>query len=359
MLTRSILSAAAFSLAACATAPSIAQDNQGNDAGNAAFAETGAQGRPVKVMIITMFGPEGQAWLDRLGPWRDIAVPGLSPDYPAVHCNKQDVCVVTTGMGYANASATIMALTFSQRFDLRRTYFLVSGIAGVDPAQGTVGSAAWSKYLVDFSLQWELDAREIPAGWNTGYLGINTKSPNDKPPLDYRTEVFQLNPQLTDTAYALSRNVVLADSAQAQAARAKFTYAPANRPPTVIQCDTSSGNTWFSGTLIGERARQWTKILTDGKGTYCMTAQEDNATYEALKRAASVKRVDLSRVAVLRTGSDFDRPYAGQTSADNLLNYADQGGFAPATENLYRAGNPLVQDIVTHWGEWRDGVPRR
>jgi len=34
-------------------------------------------------------------------------------------------------------------------------------------------------------------------------------------------------------------------------------------------------------------------------------------------------------------------------------------GFAPATENLYRAGNPLVQDIVMHWGEWRDGVPRR
>ncbi|WP_174385723.1 hypothetical protein [Burkholderia metallica] len=32
---------------------------------------------------------------------------------------------------------------------------------------------------------------------------------------------------------------------------------------------------------------------------------------------------------------------------------------SPATENLYRAGNPLVQDMVTHWGEWRDGVPRR
>jgi hypothetical protein len=148
------------------TAPSIAQDHQRDDAGNAAttanaaFAETAAQGRPVKVMIITMFGPEGQAWLDRLGPWRDVAVPGLSPDYPVVHCNRQDVCVVTTGMGYANASATIMALTFSPRFDLRRTYFLVSGIAGVDPAQGTVGSAAWSKYLVDFSLQWELDARD-------------------------------------------------------------------------------------------------------------------------------------------------------------------------------------------------------
>lgn len=97
MLTRSILSAAAFSLAACATAPSIAQGNNADQS----FADTGAQGRPVKVMIVTMFAPEGQAWLDRLGPWRDVTVPGLSPDYPAVHCNKQDVCVMTTGMGYA------------------------------------------------------------------------------------------------------------------------------------------------------------------------------------------------------------------------------------------------------------------
>ncbi|WP_323120508.1 purine-nucleoside phosphorylase [Burkholderia alba] len=354
MLTRSILSAAVFSIAACAAAPSLAQDS-----GKDAVAESGPQGHPVKVMIITMFGPEGQAWLDKLGPWKAVTVPGLSPDYPAVHCNRQDVCVVTTGMGYANAASSIMALTFSSRFDLRRTYFLISGIAGVDPARGTVGSAAWSKYLVDFGLQWELDAREIPPGWNTGYLGINTKNPTEKPPLDYRNEVFVLNARLADKAYALSRDAKLADSPQAQAARAKFDYAPANQPPTVIQCDTSSGNTWFSGTRLGERAREWTKILTDGKGTYCMTAQEDNATFEALKRASSVKRVDLDRVAVLRTGSDFDRPYPGQTNVDNLLNYADQGGFVPATSNLYLAGNPLVQDIVTHWSAWRDGVPRR
>jgi purine nucleoside permease len=69
--------------------------------------------------------------------------------------------------------------------------------------------------------------------------------------------------------------------------------------------------------------------------------------------------VDLARVAVLRTGSDFDRPYEGQTAEDNLVNYASQGGFAPALENLYRAGNPLVQEIVTHWSDWQNGVPRR
>lgn len=352
MLTRTIASIGAIALTACAATASSAQEN------DASFAEHHAHGRHVKVMIISMFAPEGQVWLDHLGPWESIPVAGLSPDYPNVHCNKQDICVMTTGMGHANAAASTMALAFSPRFDLRQTYFLIAGIAGIDPAQGTIGSAAWAKYLVDFGIQWELDGREIPPGWNTGYLGINTTNPNQKPPLDYKTEVFQLNPQLADAAYALSRNVVLTDSAQAQAARAKFSYAPANQPPSVIQCDTLAGDTWFSGTDIGQRARDWTKIMTDGKGTYCTTQQEDNATFEALTRAANAHRVDLSRVADLRTGSDFDRPYAGQTSADNLLNYAAQGGFMPAVANLFVTGNPLVQAIATHWGEWRDGVPQ-
>ena len=356
MLNRTFCAVISSLLVACApVASSIAHADDSfaqNDGGT-------SHGRPVKVMIISMFGPEGQVWLDHLGPWQEITVAGLSPDYPTVHCNRQDVCVMTTGMGHANAAASIMALTFSPRFDLRHTYFMIAGIAGIDPLQGTVGSAAWANWLVDFGIQWEIDGREIPPGWKTGYLGINTTDPTQKPPLDYRTEVFQLNAALSNTAYALSRNVTLTDDAQAQAARAKYSYAPANRPPAVIQCDTLAGDTWWSGTDLGERARQWTKILTDGKGTYCTTQQEDNATFEALTRAATAHRVDLNRVAVLRAGSDFDRPYAGQSSADNLLNYASQGGFTIAISNLYLAGNPLVQDIVTHWGEWREGVPQR
>ncbi|MCG1048555.1 purine nucleoside permease (plasmid) [Mycetohabitans rhizoxinica] len=318
----------------------------------------GGSGRAVKVMIVSMFGPEGQVWLDQLGPWQAIRVPGLSPDYPSVHCNRSDVCVLTTGMGHANAAASTMALVLSRQFDLRRTYFLVAGIAGIDPAQGTIGSAAWAHYLVDFGLQWELDAREIPAGWQSGYLGANTKGPAEKPPLDYRTEVFKLNDALVQRAFALSRGVQLSDSAPAQVARVRFGYAPANLPPSVIQCDTLASDTWWSGTQLGQRARDWTKLLTHGKGVYCTTQQEDNATYEALKRGAAEHRVDLSRVAVLRAGSDFDRPAAGQSSADNLLNYAAQGGFQIALQNLYLAGNPLVQEIVTHWKAWRDGVPK-
>jgi purine nucleoside permease len=316
-----------------------------------------AQVRAPKVMIVSMFGPEGKVWLDKLGPWQEIRVAGLSPDYPVVRCNEQDVCVMTTGMGHANAAASMMALTFSPRFDLRRTYFLIAGVAGIDPAQGTLGTAAWANYLVDFGIQWEVDAREAPSTWPNGYLGIFAKSPNDKPPLEYRTEVFELNHQLTDAALALSRDVDLADASQAQATRAKYDYAPANQPPKVVQCDTETGDIWWSGNGIGERARQWMKILTDGNGTYCTTQQEDNATYEALKRAASVQRVDLQRVAVLRTGADFDRPPKGQSSVDNLLNTNGQGGGDIALANLYRAGSPLVQSIVAQWSKWREGVP--
>jgi purine nucleoside permease len=302
--------------------------------------------RAVKAMIISMFGPEGQVWIDNMALTEEIPVPGLSPDYPAVHCNAKDVCNVITGMGHANAAASISALVYSRKFDLTKAYFLIAGIAGIDPQQGTLGSAAWARYLVDYGIAWELDAREMPDGWPYGYFGINTKSPTEKPPLDYRTEVFRLDETLLQRALRLSKDVVLDDSPDAQTFRAKYASSPASDPPKVIQCDTMAGDTWYAGTALGERARDWTKLLTDGEGTYCTTQQEDNATYEVLKRADAAGRVHVDRVAVLRTGSDFDRPYSGQTDADGIVNYGEQGGFVPAISNLYKAGAPLIDDIV-------------
>ncbi|MCB8878663.1 purine nucleoside permease [Acidisoma cellulosilytica] len=311
---------------------------------------------PVKVMIVSMFGPEGGIWQKYLPLTEAILVPGLSPDYPAIHCATDGVCLLTTGMGEANAAASISALVYSHQFDLRKTYWLVAGIAGINPHDGTIGSAAWARYLVSWGLQWELDEREAPKTWPSGYTGINTTGPDQKPPLDYKTEVFQLNEALLDRAYALSKGVALADAPAAQKARAAYP-APGGQPPTVIQCDTLAGDTWWSGTLLGERAEAWTKLLTDGKGNYCTTQQEDNATYEALTRATAAGLTDDSRVAVLRSGSDFDRPAPGGNDAANLLKYQDQGGFMIALENLYRAGNPLVQEIAGHWSAWENSVP--
>lgn len=40
----------------------------------------------------------------------------------------------------------------------------------------------------------------------------------------------------------------------------------------------------------------YAKLLTNGTAQYCITAQEDNATLEALLRGAQTKRIDFSRI---------------------------------------------------------------
>ncbi|EXF96355.1 hypothetical protein HK44_023395 [Pseudomonas fluorescens HK44] len=98
-------------------------------------------------------------------------------------------------------------------------------------------------------------------------------------------------------------------------------------------------------------------MLTANQGVYCTTQQEDSSTYEALLRASREGLADIQRLAVVRAGSHFDRPYPGYSEVDNLLKYTDQGGFVPALENLFRAGNPLVQEILKNWSAWENGVP--
>jgi hypothetical protein len=95
---------------------------------------------------------------------------GASPLFPYVSCQRtHEVCIVTTGEGEINAAATMMALSLSSLFDLTETYFLIAGIGGVNPYHGTLGTAAFASYSVQVGLSYELDARQMPANWTTGY----------------------------------------------------------------------------------------------------------------------------------------------------------------------------------------------
>jgi len=107
-------------------------------------------------------------------------------------------------------------------------------------------------------------------------------------------------------------------------------------------------------------ARRWTGLLTDGKGVYCTTQQEDNATLNALTRGSRSGLIDLRRVAVLRTGSDFDRPYPHQGVLESMQAQRAMGSAVRiSADNLVRAGMPLVEAIVRDWNLWQDGVPQR
>jgi purine nucleoside permease len=312
------------------------------------------QRKPVKVLIIALFRDEAGAW-DPLNFTQNVTVPGLSQDHPTVRCNADDVCQLTTGMGHTNAAASTAAVALSSKFDLSKTYFLISGIAGIDPNKGTIGSAAWARYIVDYGIAHEIDAREMPKDWPYGYFGIHTNGPTELPELDYHNEVFQLNEALLQKALALSRNVSLVDSTQAANYRSLYPQAAAKAAPAVIQCDTAAGDTYWHGQLLGQRATDWTALLTNGKGVYCSTQQEENAIYEVLKRGAASKLLDLNRVADLRTAANFDRPHPGQTPLESL--HAHSGGFAIAVKNIYIAGSPLVNAIVSNWNTWQSGVP--
>ena len=315
---------------------------------------------PVKVLIINLFSLEAAPWLEALRPTQEIPVPGLSSDYPMVRCNSEAICQMTTGMGHANAAASMMAVLYSGAFDLRKTYFVIAGIAGIDPLRGTIGSAAWARYAVDSGIAHEIDARELPHGWQDGYFGVLTDAPDQVPRFDYRTEVFRLDEVLLQKALALSHAATLEDSEDIRAYRQHYPRAPANQPPTVIQCDTLSGDTWWSGRRLGDHARRWTGLLTDGKGVYCTTQQEDNATLNALTRGSRSGLIDLRRVAVLRTGSDFDRPYPHQGVLESMQAQRAMGSAVRiSADNLVRAGMPLVEAIVRDWNLWQDGVPQR
>jgi purine nucleoside permease len=248
----------------------------------------------------------------------------------------------------------------SPLFNLQKTYFLIGGIAGINPKHGTIADVAFSKYAVQVALQYELDAREIPANFSTGYVPQGAFAPDQYPTSIYGTEVFEVNSALRDLAVGFAQSATLNDTDEAKAYRAHYTsdgtttYIAATNAPGIITCDVATSDVYFSGSLLGEAFENTTTLFTNGSGVYCMTAQEDNATLEAMMRAARTRLVDFSRVIIMRTASDFDRPYPGLSVLDNLL-YAPQGAFEPAVANIFLAGTPVVKGILDGWERTFEG----
>ena len=149
-----------------------------------------------------------------------------------------------------------------------------------------------------------------------------------------------------------AKTAALNDSADAISYRANYrstsAYAAGSDAPSVVGCDVATSDVYFSGTLLAEAFENTTTLFTNGSGVYCTTAQEDNATLEALLRGALNNLTDFSRIIVMRTASDFDRPFAGEADTENLL-YANQGGFDPAIANIYLAGVKVVEGILQGW----------
>ncbi|KAH8652258.1 purine nucleoside permease [Xylariales sp. PMI_506] len=314
-----------------------------------------------KIMIVSMFYPEADIWYDNLPGSgygdllaQNISVPGLSPIYPEVHCTASgEICQVTAGESEINAAASISSLVLSSDFDLTSTYFLLNGIAGVNPKLGTLGTVAVAKFSVQIGLQYEVDAREMPDNFTTGYVAYGNSMPNQFPTEYYGTEVMEVNEALRDLAFSFASNANLSDATAAAEYRAKYAssdlYAAGAAAPGVVKCDTATSDVYFTGNLLSEAFENTTMIWTNQtEMTYCMTAQEDSAVLQSLMRAALAGLVDFSRAILVRTASDFDRP-PPDVSAYQHFFVNSQGGFEIAVENIYNAGIEIVKGILGSW----------
>jgi purine nucleoside permease len=316
---------------------------------------------PVKVVVIAMFERgadtgdepgEYQYWVERNKLTRVLAFP---QGYHDLRINTDGVLGLLAGVGTARAAASTMALGLDTRFDLRQAYWLVAGIAGVDPADASLGSAAWAEWVVDGDLAHEIDAREIPAGWKTGYVPLRKSVPYEQPHTP-GAETYHLNAALVDWAFHLTQDVQLTDSDAMRAERMQFPSPNARRPPFVLKGDTLSASTFWHGKLLNEWANDWVRYHTDGRGNYVTTAMEDTGVLQSLTFLAKAGRVDLNRVLVLRTASDFDQPVPGKTAAESLAatKIGQYTGYLPALESAWRVGNTVVKELVGNWRVYRD-----
>ena len=319
----------------------------------------------VKVVVVTMFeiGADSGDTAGEFQLWHERQK--LNERLPFAHhhdlyLNRETgVLGMVTGMGTANSATAVMELGMDPRFDLSHAYWLVAGIAGVDPADASVGSAAWAEYLVDGDLAHEIDAREMPADWSTGYFARFTSKPYDPKKPAPTGEMFRLNPALTDWAYQLTRNVDLGDDASLQHERAMFKEFPnALKPPFVLKGDNLAGMTFWHGRLLNEWADRWVSYWTEGKGNFVTSAMEDTGTFQSLTYLHPTGKVNKDRVMVLRTASNYTMQPQGMSAAEHLLRENEgYAGLKASVEAAYRVGSVVVNEIVGKWTTYKDHAP--
>jgi purine nucleoside permease len=253
-----------------------------------------------------------------------------------------------------------MALGLDPRFDLSKAYWVVAGIGGGDPADVSLGSAVWADYVVDGDLSFEIDGRQIPESWPTGYVPLRKSTPYEQPPTVDYGEAYTLNPDLVAWALHLTQQVPLPDSDALRRFRSRFPGFPnALRPPFVTRGATMSASTFWHGSKLEDWANAWTRYYTAGKGNYMVAAMEDSGTLQALTFLSRAGRADLRRVLVLRTVSNYDREPPGTTAAESLREMAsgNYSAYMPSLEAAQVVGDKVVRDIVDHWVERQAAIP--
>lgn len=326
---------------------------------------------PIKVVVVSMFEAgedqgdrpgEFQYWVERLPLDQTLPFP---QGYRDLRYNeKLGILGIVTGIGNTKSAVSITALGLDERFDLTKAYWLVAGISGIDPEDGPTGSAVWADWIIDGDLSHEIDAREIPEGWTTGYIPLRKTEPYEEPrPKEEAVVATQLNTGLVDWAFELTKSTKLPDSDDIKAMRAQYTGFPAaTMEPQVLRGDQLAASTYWHGALLNDWANDWVKYWTRDKGNFVTSAMEEVGTYHALERLHATGKVDKNRFLVLRTASNFTMQWpeisAYQSLAGEKLTGKGYSAYMPSLESAYLVGSPVVKALVENWDKYESSLPK-
>lgn len=330
---------------------------------------------PVKVIVVANFEPgedmgdapgEFQLWAEREKLTEVIPIRGaLHP----LRRNAEGLYGIRWGSPdtmLGGVAEQLMSLLVDTRFDFSKTYWLFTGISGVDPQVASVGSAAWARWVVQGDTLREFDDREIPRDWPYGLFAIGAKAPDKLPdnPDSFAgmtdagklSMAAPLNQGLTRWAFEMTKDVAIPDSPALQRARAAWTGFPnAQRPPFVLMGETLGSVRYWHGPGRTQWARDWVKLWTGGRGRFVMTNMESQSLAGAMLIASKQGLVDMNRVLVLRTASNPSTPPPGATAVESV---GDEGpGQMVAFEANYRVGAPVVHELLKNWSRYAASVP--
>jgi len=333
---------------------------------------------PVKVVLVTMYGPDG----DRPGEldlFREAE--NLQKTHPStagafdIWSNEAGLVGLITGVGASKAAAATMAFGLDPRFDLSNAYFLIAGIAGINPNFASLAGVAWADYCVDGDLAFEIDPREIPDDWPTGILPLGANAPYAPTALKPGSpfpgdEVFSLNPALTDWAFDLTKDIDLSDLDSTALAAARQPYADfpeAQGQPAVLRGDNLSSNRFWHGQLSNDWAERWVEFWTRSKGRFVTASMEDAGTLHALNQLALAGKIDWNRILLLRSGSNYTMPPpAGPSAAQNLLagfgggkSLGENPGYLPSLQALQRVGSAVIRNLIENWDRFQSEIPSK
>ncbi len=271
----------------------------------------------LKFLIITAYSSkeisnlkgEDELFIEKEQLVNQLSIPcAFSPLY----YNDNGIGLITTGIGIANASASIMAVGLSEKIDLTDTNIFIAGVAGLMPGKGPLGTVVLVSNVIN-GLCFEIDPRELEE---------SKEFYKEELPWITDTEVFKLNYDRLKIFHSIIKE---------------------KTDINAVIGGNLTGDYFWHGKRLASWADNWVKKWTGNKDSFYVSDMENSGILTSLKRLSKAGRCSFDNVTVIRTASNY--VYEPLLSAAESIRKHDNDYFILAVENTYKAIRTIMSEI--------------